>query len=100
MPHFFAKLHGPRTTFPADITPEEMTLMKAHSDYWREQMRKGYVVVFGPVRDPAAAYGVLVMQLPDGVDAASLINDDPVIQADCGFRFEWHPMQAVLPQPG
>lgn len=100
MPHFFAKLHGPRTTFPADITPEEMALMKAHSDYWREQMRKGYVVVFGPVRDPAAAYGVLVMQLPDGIAAASLINDDPVIKADCGFRFECHPMHAVLPEQG
>ncbi|MFC3651602.1 hypothetical protein ACFONN_08625 [Dyella humi] len=56
MHYFFCKLHGPRVTFPADITPEEGVLMKAHVDYWREQMHKGYVVVFGPVMDPATAY--------------------------------------------
>lgn len=98
MHYFFCKLHGPRATFPADITPEEGALMKAHVDYWREQMHKGYVVVFGPVMDPATAYGVLVMQLPESVAPESLIDGDPVIQAECGFRFEFHPMRAVLPQ--
>lgn len=101
MHYFFCKLHGPRPTFPADITPEEMLLMKAHSDYWRGQMKQERVVVFGPVADPAGVYGILVMQLPDGEAAGQLVNDDPVIKADCGFRFECHPMiQAVVPQRG
>lgn len=98
MHYFFCKLHSPRATFPADITPEEMALMKEHSNYWREQMQRGYVVVFGPVMDPAAAYGILVMQLPDDMAPASLIHDDPVIKAERGFRFDFHPMRAVLPQ--
>ena len=38
MRHFFCKLHVPRATFPADITPDERALMKAHAEYWREQM--------------------------------------------------------------
>jgi hypothetical protein len=38
MRYFFCKLHGPRASFPADITPEELALMKAHSAYWSEQM--------------------------------------------------------------
>lgn len=98
MQHFFCKLHGPRATFPADITPEEMALMKAHADYWREQMSHGHVIVFGPVRDPAAVYGILVMQLPEDMVPDQLVNEDPVLKADRGFRFEIHPMQAVLPQ--
>lgn len=99
MHNFFCKFYGPRATFPADITPEEMALMKAHADYWREQMDKGYVVVFGPVMDPAATYGILVLQLPDDVTPASLLEGDPAIKSGRGFRFEAHPMRAVLPQP-
>lgn len=100
MHYFFCTLHPPRTSFPADITPEEMALMKAHANYWREQMGHGYVVVFGPVMDPAAAYGILVMQLPDDMTPEPLVDADPVMKADRGFRFDIHPMQAVLPQQG
>ncbi|GGA49205.1 YciI family protein [Dyella nitratireducens] len=99
MRHFFCKLHGPRATFPADITPEERALMKEHADYWREQMSKGYAVVFGPVMDPAGAYGILVMQLPDDMAPEPLVDGDPVMKAERGFRFEIHPMHAVLPPP-
>ncbi|RUL73624.1 YciI family protein [Dyella choica] len=100
MRHFFCKLHVPRATFPVDITPEERALMRAHADYWREQMSKGHVVVFGPVMDPASPYGILVMQLPDDLAPERLVDADPVMKAECGFRFDVHPMQAVLPQPG
>lgn len=98
MHYFFCQLHGPRSSFPADITPEETALMKAHADYWREQMSKGRVVVFGPVMDPAATYGILVMQLPDEMAPAPLLDADPVMQAGIGFRFDCHPMRAVLPE--
>lgn len=98
MRYFFCKLHGPRASFPADISPEEMALMKAHAEYWSEQMGRGHVVVFGPVSDPAAVYGILVMQLPDELQPTALLDNDPVIKAARGFRFECHPMRAVLPQ--
>lgn len=99
MPHYFCKLLSPRSTFPADITPAEAALMGTHATYWRERMGEGLVAVFGPVFDPGGAYGILVLQLADGADARALTDADPVIVADAGFRFEVHPMQAVLPTP-
>jgi uncharacterized protein YciI len=94
---FFGKLLPPRATFPADMTPDEARLMQAHAAYWRELMKRGLVVVFGPVADPQGAYGILVLQLPDDVQPAALTEDDPVMKAGAGFRFEVHPMRAVLP---
>jgi uncharacterized protein len=98
MRHFFCTLHPPRTTFPADITPQEAALMKAHADYWRERLNEGYAVVLGPVSDPKGTYGILVLQLPDDLAPESLVYEDPVCKADCGFRFDIHPMRAMLPQ--
>jgi len=98
MRYFFCKLHAPRSSFAADITPEETALMKAHADYWREQMGHGRVVVFGSVMDPAAAYGILVMQLPDDMAPEPLLDADPVMQGGHGFRFDCHPMRAVWPE--
>ena len=56
------------------------------------------MVVFGPVMDPVSPHGILVMQRPDGQAPEPLVAADPVMKADCGFRFDIHPMQAVLPQ--
>jgi hypothetical protein len=38
------------------------------------------------------------MQLPDELQPTTLLDNDPVIKAARGFRFECHPMRAVLPQ--
>src|SRR5215469_8341427 len=100
MRHFFCTLKPPRITFPADITPEESALMHAHADYWRERMREGHAVVFGPVADPNGPYGILVLQLPDDLSPESLVHEDPVYKAYRGFRFDIHPMRAVLPLQG
>ena len=99
MNHFFGKLLPPRATFPQDMTPDEARLMKAHAAYWQELMGRGLVVVFGPVADAQGAYGILVLQLPDDMQPAALVAGDPVMKADVGFRFEVHPMRAVLPDP-
>lgn len=64
MNHFFGKLLPPRATFPADMSPDEARLMKAHAAYWRKLMGQGLVVVFGPVADAQGAYGILVLQCP------------------------------------
>lgn len=97
MNYFFGKLLPPRATFPVDMTSDETRLMQAHAAYWRELMGRGLVVVFGPVADAQGAYGILVLQLPDDVQPAALTEDDPVVKAGAGFRFEIHPMRAVLP---
>lgn len=99
MRYWCCRLLPPRASFQADITPAELALMKTHAAYWRERMREGRVVVFGPVSDPQGAWGLLVLQLPDEVEPGALTDGDPVIRAACGFRFEIHPMQAVLPEP-
>lgn len=97
MKHYCCRLLTPRASFPADMTADERVLMQAHAAYWREHMGEGRVVVFGPVSDPSGPWGLLVLQLTDDMEPAVLTGDDPVIRAGIGFRFEVHPMQAVLP---
>lgn len=96
MNYFFYKLDPPRSSFPADMTPEEGRLMQQHVAYWSELMQRGCVVVFGPVGDPKGTYGMAVIQLESGADPKALAANDPVIKADAGFRCEIHPMPRVM----
>jgi uncharacterized protein YciI len=77
------------------MTPAEAKLMQEHSEYWQNLMRKGLVVVYGPVSDPKGAYGIAVLQLDDNMDANALGADDPTIKANVGFKFEVHSMPRV-----
>ncbi|MDE2234994.1 MAG: hypothetical protein KGK44_05525 [Gammaproteobacteria bacterium] len=99
MRYFFCKLHPPRPNFMSDITAAETELMQAHSLYWRGLMAKGLVLAFGPVADPKGGFGIAVVRLADGADARPLADNDPVIRANAGFRFEIHPMPNLL-HPG
>jgi uncharacterized protein YciI len=95
--NYFYKLISPRPTFPTDITPAEATVMQQHVAYWTDLMRKGLVVVFGPVADPHGAFGIAVLQLDERTDPSAIAANDPAIKANAGFRFEVHPMpQAVV----
>jgi uncharacterized protein YciI len=96
--YFLARLLGPRPTFPMDITAEERDLMGRHSAYWKGQMAAGKMVVFGPVLDPAGVWGLGVMRAKDEAEVRALQAGDPVIAANCGFRYETLPMlTAVVP---
>jgi uncharacterized protein len=100
MPYFFFKLISPRTTFPADITPEEAGLMQQHVVYWRGKMVEGQMLAFGPVADPRGTFGIGLLRLEDGTDPQSLVDGDPVVAAGVGFRCEVHPMPSlILPEP-
>jgi uncharacterized protein YciI len=70
----------------ADMSAEERGLMQAHSNYWRQQMEKGKVVIFGPVLDSAGPYGIGVIRLEDGIDPATVWADDPIVKARIGFK--------------
>jgi hypothetical protein len=96
MKYYFCKLLPPRATFPQDITAEEAKLMQQHGAYWREQMRRGYVVIFGPVADPTGGYGIAVLELPDDMPPTLLTEGDPVVMANAGFRFEIRPMPNAI----
>ena len=92
MKTYFCKLLGPRPTFPQDMTPAEAQAMERHAVHWRSWMEKGSVVAFGPVADPAGTYGMLILEVEDEAAAQSLVQADPVIVANIGFRFEMYPM--------
>ena len=97
MPIHVCKLLPPRATFPGDMTPEEAGLMQEHGAYWQNLADRGTAILVGPVFDPAGVWGMAVVDAADAVAAAALTAEDPIIQADAGFRYEIYLMpQAIL----
>jgi hypothetical protein len=94
--HYFFRLLPPRPSFPGDMTPAEAGLMREHSAYWSGLMARGLVHAFGPVADPAGAYGVALASLDDGADPQTLADADPVIKANAGFRIVVLPMPSLV----
>lgn len=92
--HFFLKLIAPRPTFAFDMTAEERTIMNQHVEYWKQLMAAGKVVVFGPVMDPAGPYGMGVVSAESEAEIKDFMSNDP---ASTILRYEYYPMQAVLP---
>jgi uncharacterized protein YciI len=96
MPHFFLKLIAPRPTFALDMTEQEKAMMQEHFHYWKGRQDAGEVLVFGPVLDPKAPYGMGIVSAPDEAGARAFAAGDPAMKANCGFTFEIHPMRAVV----
>ena len=86
----------PSPTFPGDLTPPERELMQRHAASWRGLMAQGDAHVFGPVADPAGAYGLGVLEVDSEDEARALAADDPALTSGLG-RTELAPMRAVLP---
>lgn len=79
--HFVYKLIPPRPTFALDMSDDERAIMGQHTAYWTEQFDQGRVVVFGPVLDPAGAWGLGVVEA-DGIDAVRALGDgDPAVRS-------------------
>jgi len=102
MKTFFCKLIPPRATFAQDMSPAEGQLMQLHAAYWRGLMDQGQVVAFGVVGDPAGAYGIGIVEVDGDVAVQGFTENDPVIRANRGFRYEVHvmPRGAVHPPMG
>lgn len=96
MKMYYCKLHGPRADFARTMTPAELKLMQEHSAYLRAFAAQGWAVAFGPVADPAGAFGVGIWEVPDGTDLAAICAEDPTIKAELGFRYEMHPMPSLV----
>jgi uncharacterized protein YciI len=96
MKYFLLRLIGPRPTFPQDMTEAERTLMQQHGAYWSAFVEKGKVIVFGPVADPAGAWGMAVLAVEDEQEARNLGEHDPVILAGIGFKIALLPMPAAI----
>jgi uncharacterized protein YndB with AHSA1/START domain/uncharacterized protein YciI len=94
-PYVF-RLHPPRPSFPFDMTAAEGEVMQAHAAHWARLLEAGVAVVFGPVADPAGAWGLAVARVADEAELAALLRDDPAVLSGMGFRLEALPMlQAV-----
>jgi len=95
--HFALKLIPCRPTFAQDMTPEERSIMQQHVVYWRDLMDKGMVIVFGPVMDPKAVYGLGVIEVDDEEQVRTFIKNDPATQIN---TYEYYPMRAVTKNQG
>jgi uncharacterized protein YciI len=93
MSHYFVKLIPHRFTFVQDMTEEERGLMQQHAAYWRDCMKRGEVVLFGPVMDPAGVYGMGVLDVDTQQAVETLLAADPAAGL---MRSEFCPMQAVM----
>jgi len=94
MSSFFCKLVPPRPNFAADLSPAEADVMKQHALYWNDLITRGAVRMFalGLVMDPAAAFGIAVMDREDESAVRALTDHDPAITASIGMRYEIHLM--------
>ncbi len=94
--HYMCRLLPPRQSFMADMTADERTVMKAHSEYWRAKLAEGSVVAFGPVADPTGGYGLGLVAAGDEAALRAFEANDPAIKSGLGFRYEHAPMLTLV----
>lgn len=90
---FFVRTQNPRPTFHLDMTGDERAVMTRHVAYWSEKAEEGTAVVFGPVMDPAGAYGMGVYQVQDEAEMRDLLAHDP---ANGLLQYEVFPMPRAV----
>jgi uncharacterized protein YciI len=92
--YFAVRLIPSRPDFAQTMTDAERSVMQDHVAHWRGYMDRGNVVVFGPVMDPAGAYGLGVVAVDDEAVLHDLMSQDPAASIN---RYEYYPMMAVVP---
>lgn len=96
-PRFFLlRLIAPRPTFAQDMNAEERTVMQEHAKYLAGRLAAGAVLAFGPVLDPAGAWGMGLVRAKDEAEARALTAADPVIASNRGFRYEILPIARLV----
>jgi uncharacterized protein len=95
---YLYKLVPPRPTFAADMTEAEASVMQRHVAYWTALRDRGTAVAFGPVADPAGAWGVAIVEAETQQAASDLQADDPAVTSGTA-TVELYPMpNAVVRQ--
>lgn len=74
------------------MTAEEKDIMEQHVAYWMKYLQEGKMLVFGPVMDPSAVYGVGIVAVDSKEELEELIDKDPASKLNA---YEYHPMRAV-----
>jgi len=93
---FLLRLIAPRPTFPLDMTADERAVMESHGKYLAGKLAEGTVIAFGPVMDPAGAWGMGLVRAKDEAAARALTETDPVILSNRGFRYEILPIARLV----
>jgi len=91
--YYFLKLVPRRPTFAQDMTPDEQSIMMQHVAYWKKFLEEGKVLVYGPVLDPQAVYGMGIVAIDDEEEVKALIAGDPASQIN---NYEYYPMRAIV----
>jgi len=91
--YFAVRLNPSRPDFAQTMTDEEKSIMQQHAAYWRKFMSEGKVIVFGPVLDPNAVYGLGVLSVDDEQEVNEFIASDPANRIN---SYEYYPMLAVV----
>ncbi len=90
---FFLKLNPPRPTFMMDMTDEEKLIMQKHVGYWAGMLEANIAIVYGPVLDPKAGYGVGVVSVDNESQLKQIIAEDPASELN---QYEYYPMRAIF----
>jgi uncharacterized protein YciI len=90
---FMLRLLPPRPSFSQDMTEAERAVMLRHMDYWRDLTSRGIAILFGPVLDPVAPYGLGIVEVKNQGEAEELAAADPVMHSTVGCRYEMQPMR-------
>jgi uncharacterized protein len=89
---FLYRLLPPRPSFAEDMSPAEAEVMERHVAYWQELLQREVALVFGPVLDPEAPWGLGVLDLDDERSANQIGEGDPAVQSGT-CRFDLVPME-------
>ncbi len=97
---FVFRLIPGRPDFTSTMTDQEKVAMGAHAVYWSGLLERGSVVAFGPVNDPAGAYGIGIVLARDFAEAEALRDGDPAVHPPLAFRTEISPMSSLVTSAG
>jgi uncharacterized protein YciI len=79
--YFYVRLIPPRATFAADMTAAEREHMGEHVAYFGDLFAKGKVLIYGPVLDPEAGFGMAVIEAESAEEARTLMENDPTVRS-------------------
>ena len=91
--YFVMYLRPNRPDFAQTMTPEELSIMQQHVAYWKSYLDNGTLIVYGPVLDPKAVYGLGVIGVSSEDELKALIEKDPASRIN---KYEYFPMRAVV----
>lgn len=94
--HVLARLIPPRPDFAMTLTDAERAAMNQHFAYCQSLLDQGKALLFGPVKEGEAVWGVGILVVADDAEARALADADPVVTSGIGARYELLPFLNIL----